>query len=407
MRYCHPRRDGLEWGVMNKELAKGETLISQGAQSTEIYILVDGKLDVLIKDRRGREKKISQIKDRGAIIGDIGAILNAPRTATVRAAETSMLQVIDVKNRSLDDTIIAQPRLGLSMSLNLAKYLKATNEHLSRHSAFLTKIRKQVDDYLLFYYKKVAAVAALYEKLRFPWLKSIYEKTKDHMIFGMGESVSRGEEVIKKAEVQVSAPSTTPAPELKGGQSFAAGDTLCKEGDEGREIFILQSGSLEVRVGERVVATIADKGAVIGEIAVLTSYVSRKFEKRTATIICREAAQVIVIDGTKLEAVISANPSLILFIVKILSERLPVTNEALMATVEQIRKYIALLDSTAVTSMTIPNGYDMFRSCLRNSARDKAEVEGMEEEITDRLTKVSDDFRDMGDELDALTAQIQ
>lgn len=381
---------------MPRELAPGDTLCKVGDVSSEIYILQEGKLEVFLRDKRGRDKKISEISGKNSIFGEIGAILKQPRSATIRASEHCVLQVIDVKKKALDETILAQPRLGLSISLNLARYIKDTNVRLSMYTQFLTEIRKVVDDYLLYYYQKSKAIGDIYEQMRFSWAKSIYDKAKSHMCYGMGEGVSRGQEVVSSAPPPPQAPPPTEAaPVLTGAKEFKPGETLCKEGEEGREIFILQSGVLEVQVGGRKVAEIKDKGAVIGEVAVLAGYTTRKFEARTATILARETASVIVIDGAKLEAVITANPQLILFITKILSERLPGTNNALMMSDEQIKKYLALLDSTGVTTMTLINAFDLLRTNLQSSGKDKPQLEGYEQEVDSKLSEMKDLARDI------------
>jgi len=56
-----------------------------------------------------------------------------------------------------------------------------------------------------------------------------------------------------------------------------AGKTLTREGDRGREFFVLVSGAAEVRRSDRHVATI-EPGDYFGEIALLTKL------PRTATI---------------------------------------------------------------------------------------------------------------------------
>lgn len=382
---------------MARELTPGETLCKEGDVSTEIFILQQGTLDVLIRDKKGREKKISEISEKNSIIGEIGAILKQPRSATLRASTTVLVNSIDVKKKALDETILAQPRLGLSISLNLAKYLKDTNARLKRYTEFLSTVRKVVDGYLLYYYQKSKSVGDLFDTMRFSWAKSIYDKTKSHICYGMGEGVSRGQEVVAAAAAAAPPAPAGESPQLSGARDFAAGETLCREGEEGREIFILQGGTLEVQVGGRKVAEIKDRGAVIGEVAVLAGYASRAFEKRTATLLVREAASVIVIDGSKLEAVISANPQLILFITKVLSERLPVTNGALMAADEQIKKYLALVDSVGVTTMTVINALELLRSNLQQQGKDKLQLEGYEQEVDEKLAAAKDAARDLFD----------
>lgn len=387
---------------MARELNEGEVLCKQGDVSAEIYILQDGKLEVFVRDKRGRDKKISEITEKNSIIGEIGAILKQPRSATIRAAAHSVVQPIDVKKKALDETILSQPKLGLSISLNLSKYIKDTNARLGLYTQFLNAIRKTVDDHLLYFYQKSKEVGDLYDQTHFGWAKTIYDKTKSHICYGMGEGVSKGQDVVSSAPPPPPPAPTEGAPALAGGKEFKAGETLCREGEEGREIFILQTGTLEIQIGGRKVAEIKDRGAVIGEVAVLAGYASRKFENRSASIIAREPSTVIVIDGSKLEAVITANPQLILFITKVLSERLPGTNASLLNADDQIKKYMAMLDATGVTTMTLINGYELLFSNLQSLAKDKPQTEGWDAEVDSKLSDMKEQARTFQDKYEQL-----
>lgn len=372
------------------ELNAGDTLCKQGDVSTEIYILQAGKLEVFMRDKRGRDKKISEIMEKNSIIGEIGAVLKQPRSATIRAADHCVIQTIDVKKKALDETILASPRLGLSISLNLARYIKDTNIRLGAYTKFLNDTRAFIDEYLMYFYQKSKFFGDLFDQTHYAWAKSVYDKTKSHICFGMGEGVSRGQAVVSAPPPPPPpAPTETP-PNMAGGREFKPGEALCKEGEEGKEIFILQSGNLEVQIGGRRVAEIKDKGAVIGEVAVLVGYATRKFENRSASITAREPSTVVVIDGSKLEAVISANPQLILFVTKVLSERLPGTNASLLNTDDQIKKYLALLDSGSVTSMNLINALELLKTNIQSSAKDKPQTEGLGEEVDAKLWEMKE-----------------
>ena len=116
----------------------------------------------------------------------------------------------------------------------------------------------------------------------------------------------------------------------------------------------------------------------------------------------REASTVIVIDGSKLEAVITANPQLILFVTKVLSERLPGTNTTLMNADEQIKKYLAMLETAGVTTMTLINAFDLLHSNLQSSAKDKPQTEGYAEEVESKLWAMKEKSREFNDAYEKL-----
>ena len=85
--------------------------------------------------------------------------------------------------------------------------------------------------------------------------------------------------------------------------TFAKGFTMMKQGDSGREAFIILSGKATVkRSGKKVVAI--GTGSVVGELSLLDH------GPRTATVICDTECQVLVINRGNFLAVIDKVPAL-------------------------------------------------------------------------------------------------
>jgi CRP-like cAMP-binding protein len=103
------------------------------------------------------------------------------------------------------------------------------------------------------------------------------------------------------------------------GREFRAGDVLFMEGDAGKEMYVIQSGSVQVskRIGdeERALATLG-RGEFLGEMAILNG------KPRTASAIVLEDAKCLVIDGRTLETMITKSPEIALRLVKKLAKRL-------------------------------------------------------------------------------------
>jgi CRP-like cAMP-binding protein len=103
------------------------------------------------------------------------------------------------------------------------------------------------------------------------------------------------------------------------GREFRAGDVLFMEGDSGKEMYVIQSGSVQVskRIGdeERALAVLG-RGEFLGEMAILNS------KPRTASAIVLEDAKCLVIDGKTLETMIMKSPEIALRLVKKLAKRL-------------------------------------------------------------------------------------
>ncbi|NQV96811.1 MAG: cyclic nucleotide-binding domain-containing protein [Acidimicrobiaceae bacterium] len=85
--------------------------------------------------------------------------------------------------------------------------------------------------------------------------------------------------------------------------TFAKGFTIMKQGDSGREAFIILSGKATVKRSGKKVATLGT-GTVVGELSLLDH------GPRTATVICDTECEVLVISRGNFLAVIDKVPAL-------------------------------------------------------------------------------------------------
>ena len=70
--------------------APGEVLIAEGASTGRLYVLASGTVEILKGDYQ-----INIVADRGAIFGDMSALLDIPHMATVRALGSCSAHVIE------------------------------------------------------------------------------------------------------------------------------------------------------------------------------------------------------------------------------------------------------------------------------------------------------------------------
>jgi CRP/FNR family cyclic AMP-dependent transcriptional regulator len=108
------------------------------------------------------------------------------------------------------------------------------------------------------------------------------------------------------------------------GREYRAGDVLFREGEGGAEMFVLQSGSVQISksVGgdERTLAVLG-RGEFLGEMAILNG------KPRTATATVTEDARVLVIDAKTLETMIAKNTEIAMRLIKKLARRLDAADE--------------------------------------------------------------------------------
>lgn len=108
------------------------------------------------------------------------------------------------------------------------------------------------------------------------------------------------------------------------GRDFRAGEVLFREGEHGEEMYVIQSGVVQIlkAVGgeERPLATLG-RGEFLGEMALLND------KPRTATAVVLEDAKCLVIDRATLEQMITSSAEIALRLVKKLARRLDSADE--------------------------------------------------------------------------------
>src|SRR5579871_605647 len=108
------------------------------------------------------------------------------------------------------------------------------------------------------------------------------------------------------------------------GREFRAGEVLFREGERGEEMYVIQSGVVQIlkKVGEeeRPLATLG-RGEFIGEMAILNG------KPRSATAVVLENARCLVIDAGTLEQMITHNAEIAVRLVKKLARRLDAADE--------------------------------------------------------------------------------
>jgi len=105
----------------------------------------------------------------------------------------------------------------------------------------------------------------------------------------------------------------------KFGKDFRKGTLLCREGDPGREMFIIQKGKVQVRKkvgpGEKILAELGD-GEFFGEMALLEGL------NRSATVEALADSKILVINPEAFETLLKNNPEIALKMLKKMASRL-------------------------------------------------------------------------------------
>ncbi len=104
-----------------KRYDTGEEVIRQGESTGHLYFLVDGAVEV-VKD----DVVVAKVNERGAIFGDLAALMGVPHTAAVRAVTPASFHVVDDPS----DFLQQHPAVSVHLCRMLARRLDSMNKYL-------------------------------------------------------------------------------------------------------------------------------------------------------------------------------------------------------------------------------------------------------------------------------------
>ena len=111
----------------------GDTIIQEGDEGGELYVIVEGSVQIEKKAGEDLTIKIAHSEKKGMMIGEMSLIDMKPRSASVRA--NSDVTMIMLERRDLADLFDKDPKILATISLNIARALsvrlRSSNEMFS------------------------------------------------------------------------------------------------------------------------------------------------------------------------------------------------------------------------------------------------------------------------------------
>jgi CRP/FNR family transcriptional regulator, cyclic AMP receptor protein len=105
-------------------------------------------------------------------------------------------------------------------------------------------------------------------------------------------------------------------------RDFKAGDVIFREGDPARDLFIVQSGEVEIRLGNRLLETLPQY-SIFGEMALIDN------APRSATAIAATDVKLVSVSEKQFLFLISNTPYFALNVMRVMARRLRAANTAL------------------------------------------------------------------------------
>ncbi len=109
---------GLVRAGVLRELAPDSEIIRQGETSPQVWVLIEGELEIRIDG-----EAVNRVTRPGEVVGQISAVSFVPATATVRVVGAA--KCLSVPHQSLHALLGAHSDLAEALLRSMAKYLGA------------------------------------------------------------------------------------------------------------------------------------------------------------------------------------------------------------------------------------------------------------------------------------------
>jgi sulfate permease, SulP family len=122
-------REKLEQRMPQRLYKKGDTIFQAGDPSDHLLIVLQGSAGVVVPAGQGRDIRITSVR-RGGVLGEIGFLDKAPRSAQVKAQDDVMAAILtrETFEQLRQDEPQIVMRLLTNLTLDLATRLRHTNQ---------------------------------------------------------------------------------------------------------------------------------------------------------------------------------------------------------------------------------------------------------------------------------------
>ena len=101
---------------------------------------------------------------------------------------------------------------------------------------------------------------------------------------------------------------------------FKAGSIIFREGDEARDLFVIKSGEVRIQIGNRTITELGPD-SIFGEMALIDN------EPRSAAAVAATDVELVPVSEKQFLFLVSQTPYFALKVMRVLAQRLRVTNK--------------------------------------------------------------------------------
>lgn len=118
-----------------------EILFEEGDPSDSAYLIMNGVTEVLAGT--GEEQVVAGVLQENQLVGEMGVLANAPRSATIRAR--GQIQALRIDGDMFLDLLSENPGLALDVMRQLSEKLALSHKQFEQAQAELNRIRPVAD----------------------------------------------------------------------------------------------------------------------------------------------------------------------------------------------------------------------------------------------------------------------
>jgi predicted acylesterase/phospholipase RssA/CRP-like cAMP-binding protein len=130
--------DNVQW----RRLEAGEVLFHEGDLSDAAYFIVGGRLTVSSRSATGEEDRLGEV-GRGDVVGELGLLDDAPRSATVRAVRDSTLATLH--SDTFEQLVMKSPALMLHVARGVISRLRTQPRRAGTASSITVAVTAPID----------------------------------------------------------------------------------------------------------------------------------------------------------------------------------------------------------------------------------------------------------------------
>ncbi len=317
----------------------GDYICFQGEIAKSIYILKVGVLQVLATEEippqdslekarvyvNENGKVITTIKGTGTKFGEMAAILNGTRNASIKCLTEAEVVEISTDEKTFKRTVINNSQLGLALCATLATRLRKVRSSVNEVEKLYNALISKLLNYREIYNRIITSLRRKEGTSSEDWMAKIVREASSLPPLS-DAGIIRKDEVERVFHEFDFREDSLPA-ELES--YLGINTTLCRKGEKQTEFFILKKGKIETMVNDRRVNLYSTSGEMIHFLDPLI--LGKKFQGiYPDTLKCISPVRAFRLNIEKLEDTCRFHPKLALFLCKALSQYINQENEYLL-----------------------------------------------------------------------------